>query len=52
MENAQLIDWESDQSHVLLNPRMPEEERRLLQSFALDHPAHRWLGTTGTTRTL
>lgn len=52
MENAPLIDWESDQSHVLLNPRMPEEERRLLQSFAIDLPAHLWLGTSGTTGTL
>ncbi len=52
MENAPLIDWESAESHVLLNPRMPEEERRLLQSFVTDLPAHLWLATSGTTGAL
>lgn len=52
VERVPPIDWESDESHVLLNPRMPEEERRLLQSFVVDLPAHLWLATSGTTGTL
>jgi O-succinylbenzoic acid--CoA ligase len=46
------IDWLSSESHVLLNPRMPEEERRRLQSFSVDLPGHLWLATSGTTGSL
>jgi o-succinylbenzoate---CoA ligase len=46
------IDWLSDESHVLLNPRMPEEERRRLESFVIDLPGHVWLSTSGTTGAL
>lgn len=46
------IDWLSDESHVLLNPRMPEEERRRLESFVVDLPGHVWLSTSGTTGAL
>lgn len=46
------IDWLSNESHVLLNPRMPEEERARLQSFVTDLPAHLWLSTSGTTGSL
>ena len=46
------IDWLSDASHVLLNPRMPEEERRRLESFVVDLPGHVWLSTSGTTGSL
>jgi o-succinylbenzoate---CoA ligase len=52
VETAPLIDWESDESHVLLNPRMPEEERAVLQSFVTELPAHLWLATSGTTGAL
>jgi O-succinylbenzoic acid--CoA ligase len=52
VETAPLIDWESDESHVLLNPRMPEEERRRLQSYGIDLPGHLWLATSGTTGAL
>jgi O-succinylbenzoic acid--CoA ligase len=52
VEAAPLIDWESEESHVLLNPRMPEEERRLLQSYVVDLPGHLWLATSGTTGAL
>ncbi len=45
-------DWETDASHVLLNPRMPEEERRRLESFVIDLPGHVWLATSGTTGSL
>jgi O-succinylbenzoic acid--CoA ligase len=47
-----LIDWQSDESHVLLNPRMPEEERARLQSYVVDLPGHLWLATSGTTGSL
>jgi O-succinylbenzoic acid--CoA ligase len=46
------IDWLSDESHVLLNPRLPDDERRRLQSFVLDLPGHVWLATSGTTGSL
>lgn len=47
-----MIDWTSDASHLLLNPRMPADERRRLESLAIDLPGHVWLGTSGTTGTL
>jgi O-succinylbenzoic acid--CoA ligase len=46
------IDWLSAQSHVLLNPRMPEEERQRLESFVIDLPGHVWLSTSGTSGAL
>ena len=46
------LDWLSDASHVLLNPRMPEEERRRLESFVVDLPGHVWLSTSGTSGAL
>lgn len=46
------IDWLSAQSYVLLNPRMPEHERRQLESYVVDLPAHVWLATSGTTGAL
>jgi o-succinylbenzoate---CoA ligase len=46
------IDWLSAESHLLLNPRMPEEERRQLQSFVIELPGHLWLATSGTTGAL
>lgn len=46
------IDWLSDSSHVLLNPRMPEEERRRLESLVMELPGHVWLATSGTTGAL
>jgi O-succinylbenzoic acid--CoA ligase len=52
MDRAPLIDWESDESHVLLNPRMPAEERRVLESYSTELPGHLWLATSGTTGAL
>lgn len=46
------IDWLSDESHVLLNPRMPAEERQRLESFVTGLPGHVWLATSGTTGAL
>lgn len=46
------VDWLSSKSHVLLNPRMPEAERRRLESMVLDLPGHLWLSTSGTSGSL
>ena len=46
------IDWLSDDTHLLLNPRMPEEERRRLESFVVPLPGHLWLATSGTSGSL
>src|SRR5215210_1431412 len=46
------IDWTSDESHVLLNPRMPSDEQARLRSLVIDLPAHLWLATSGTTGVL
>ncbi len=46
------IDWLSAESRVLLNPRMPDHERRRLESFVVDLPGHVWLSTSGTTGAL
>ena len=45
------VDWESGETHLLLNPRMPEEERRRLERIVGDLPpleAHVWIATSGT----
>lgn len=47
-----MIDWTSDESHVLLNPRMPADEQARLRSFVIDLPGHIWLATSGTTGAL
>ncbi|HEX7828820.1 MAG TPA: AMP-binding protein [Thermoanaerobaculia bacterium] len=46
------IDWLSDESHVLLNPRMPADERARLESYVVDLSGHLWLATSGTTGAL
>jgi O-succinylbenzoic acid--CoA ligase len=46
------IDWLSSESHLLLNPRMPDEERRRMASFVTGLPGHVWLATSGTTGAL
>jgi O-succinylbenzoic acid--CoA ligase len=46
------IDWLSAASHVLLNPRMPSNERQRLESMVIDLPRHLWLATSGTTGSL
>jgi O-succinylbenzoic acid--CoA ligase len=47
-----VIDWRSDESHLLLNPRMPREERRRLESYVVPLKAHVWLATSGTSGAL
>ena len=52
MGTPPVIDWASDESHLLLNPRMPEEERQKLASYVTALRAHVWLATSGTTGAL
>lgn len=44
-----MIDWSSDDSHLLLNPRLPEAERRSLEALAPKMRGHILLATSGTT---
>lgn len=52
MDEARLIDWTNNESHVLLNPRMPSSDRRRLEKLAIDLPGHLWLATSGSTGAL
>ena len=52
MDDPALIDWTSQESHVLLNPRMPPEEAARLRSLVTELEAHIWLATSGTTGAL
>jgi O-succinylbenzoic acid--CoA ligase len=50
-----VIDWQSDETHLLLNPRLPDDERRRLEHLAANAPplpAHVLLATSGTTGAL
>lgn len=50
-----MLDFESDETHLLLNPRLPPDERaRLERMYAAAPPlrAHVWLSTSGTTGSL
>lgn len=50
-----MIDWSSATTHVLLNPRLPVEERRKLEALAQAAPSlerHVWLATSGTSGAL
>ena len=47
-----MIDITSSRSHLLLNPRLPEEDRSALQAIydaAPPLPAHVWIATSGST---
>ena len=49
------VDWSSSESHLLLNPRMPVEERQRLERLAAMVPpldAHVWIATSGTSGSL
>jgi O-succinylbenzoic acid--CoA ligase len=52
MEEADVIDWSSDDSHLLLNPRLPEAERKSLEALAPPIRGHVLLATSGTTGAL
>jgi len=43
-----MIDFESDESHLLLNPRMPEAERARLEKMAPEIDAHVFVATSGS----
>lgn len=46
-----VIDWESSDSKILLNPRMSKDEQQIIsdQLKEFDLPGHLWLTTSGTT---
>src|SRR5438094_4306455 len=50
-----MIAWQSDETHLLLNPRMPVDERQRLERLFATAPslrAHIWIATSGTTGSL
>jgi o-succinylbenzoate---CoA ligase len=50
-----MIDFSSSETHLLLNPRLPDEDRRALEHLAEKAPslsAHVWIATSGTTGSL
>jgi O-succinylbenzoic acid--CoA ligase len=50
-----MIAFFDDETHVLLNPRMPDDDRRALEHLASEVPslrAHLWIATSGTTGAL
>ena len=50
-----MIDFSSDETHVLLNPRMPEADRLALERLGGEAPSlrgHVWMATSGTTGAL
>ena len=44
-----MIDFESGESHLLLNPRMPEAERKRLEAIVPSLAAHVFVATSGST---
>jgi O-succinylbenzoic acid--CoA ligase len=44
-----MIDFQSSASHILLNPRMPAEERERLERLVPDLDAHVFVATSGST---
>lgn len=47
-----MINWESQETELLLNPRMPEEKRHVFQEVlrhSSQFPGHLWLSTSGST---
>jgi O-succinylbenzoic acid--CoA ligase len=49
-----VIDFTTDETHLLLNPRMPDAERSRLERLASAFPltAHVWIATSGTSGAL
>jgi O-succinylbenzoic acid--CoA ligase len=50
-----MLDFASDETHLLLNPRLPADERARLEALYYAAPrlrAHVWLSTSGTTGSL
>jgi O-succinylbenzoic acid--CoA ligase len=51
MEATSMIDWESRETHLLLNPRTPAGDRQRFELLAAALPldGHVWIATSGTT---
>ncbi len=50
-----MIDFFDEETHVLLNPRMPDDDRNALEQLAKEVPSlrgHVWIATSGTTGAL
>ena len=50
-----MIDFFDDETHVLLNPRLPDDDRRAFERLAGEVPsprAHVWIASSGTTGAL
>jgi O-succinylbenzoic acid--CoA ligase len=55
VEEARVIDFFSDETHLLVNPRLPADHHRALERLAGEAPslrAHVWMATSGTTGAL
>ncbi|MCB0350052.1 MAG: hypothetical protein KDD38_02640, partial [Bdellovibrionales bacterium] len=48
MSNGQFIDWGSSDTHLILNPKLPIEQKQTPNSAALPYlPGHLWLASSG-----
>ena len=50
-----MIDWHSNETHALWNPRMPPDERKRLERILAGVPSlegHVWIATSGTSGAL
>lgn len=48
------MDWQSNESHLILNPRLPEKDiclYQVLPKFSQEFDAHIWLATSGSVQT-
>lgn len=52
MGDTFVIDWQSGESHLILNPRMPTADREMLEGWTTGLPRHLWLTTSGTSGAL
>jgi o-succinylbenzoate---CoA ligase len=53
MDTSGKIDWNSEESHLFLNPRLPDSEKNLLQNLARQfaRPGHIWIASSGSSQT-
>ncbi len=52
MDTGGKIDWHSEESHLFLNPRLPESEKSELEELAkrFAKPAHIWIASSGSSK--
>ena len=43
-----MIDWESNESHIMINPRLTSEEQEKARKHLNQFPGHVWIRTSGT----